>query len=364
MVLLVTASDLRDLYLSYATGRGADEQEARIFADVMLRADLRGHSSQGVALLPYLDELAGEGVMAFGSRLETVRQGVATALVDGGRNFGQVCAWRAMDKAVAMAEEVGVGVVSVRGGGDCGMVAAYALRAAEAGMIGIAMTTGPLLVAPWGGRKALFSTNPMSLAVPTEETAPLVVDMATSAESMGLVVRAARDGRQFDAPTVVDRDGRYRTDPRSVILDVLDRESAMAGALIPAGHKGFGMLLLVESLASLLSGERPWTEASPAGPKGRAAYYGHFLVALDPDNFIGRRELADACDRMVSVIGSSPPAVGFEGVRVHGAAAAVEESKRRQNGIPIREEEWKHIGVLAEKCGIETPRPLQPPAES
>jgi LDH2 family malate/lactate/ureidoglycolate dehydrogenase len=349
--MIIPAEELRSIYERFARHHGADDDEAGIFARSLLRADLRGHTTQGVALLPYIDELIANGEMAFGRPFEHVRETAATAVVDGHRGVGQVVGTRAMALAIEKARAVGAGLVTVRASSDYAMASVYALQALDAGQIGISMSTGPILVAPWGGRDARFCTNPLALAVPAGERDPIVIDMATSAYSMGAVVRAARDGRRLDSIGVVDADGNYTDDPRAVILDVMARESRMAGALLPAGPKGFGWLLLVEVLAGLLSGARTWEQEQPATRDARPAFYGQTFVAIAVEHFLDPATFAAASDRMIETLTGDRPAEGFERVRVHGAAAAEEERRRRGEGVPVRDEEWALVERLVSRLG-------------
>lgn len=348
----ITIDRLRGIYEGLARCHGADDEDAAIFAEGLLRADLRGHHTQGVGLLPYLDELFEAGVMRFGQPITIERESPATALVDGHGGSGHVVGKRAMDIAIDKAASQGVGFVTVRRSGDCGMASNYALQALERGMIGIAMSTGPLLVAPWGGRDAYFCTNPIALAVPSGERDPIVIDMATSAGSMGKVVLAARDGEKLEEKAVVDKDGVYTDDPLRVILNVMDRESRMSGALLPSGPKGFGMLLMVELLSALLSGEREWQGERPADPTGRAAYYAHTFIAISVSHFQDPEAFAAAADRMIATLTGSRPAQGFEAVRLPGGGAAATEREYRANGIRLRNEEWAMVEQLALRRGI------------
>jgi LDH2 family malate/lactate/ureidoglycolate dehydrogenase len=354
-VTLIPAGRLDALYCRFASHHGADDEEGSAFATVLLRADLRGHTTQGIGLLPYLDELLGEGEMAFGRPLEVVRESAATAVLDGHRGVGLVVGSRAMALAVQKAREVGVGFVTVRRSSDFAMASAYVLQALDAGLIGLSMSTGPILVAPWGGRDARFCTNPIALAAPAGSRDPIVIDMATSAYSMGAVVRAARDGRRLETAGVVDAAGRYTEDPAAVVLDVMARESRMAGALLPAGPKGFGWILLVELLSGLLSGERTWEDERPATSEDRPAHYGQTFVAIDVAHFQDPQAFAAAADRMVETLASSRPAAGFERVRLHGAEAAAEERRRREHGVPVRDEEWEMVERLIARLGIAAP---------
>jgi LDH2 family malate/lactate/ureidoglycolate dehydrogenase len=348
----IAVERLHDIYRDFARAYQADEEEAGIFASCLLRADLRGHQTQGIGLLPYLDELFRAEVMHFGRTFEVVRDTPASALVDGHSGVGQVVGTRAMALAIAKAREAGVGLVTVRRSSDYGMASNYAIQAQEQGLIGISMSTGPLLVAPWGGRDARFCTNPLALAVPAGDRDPIVIDMATSAHSMGAVVLAARDNKLLGGKDVVDSDGQYTNDPSKVILNVMDRESRMSGALLPAGPKGFGMLLLVELLAGLLSGERTWQEEAPANAEDRAAFYGQTFLAISVQHFQAPDIFAAAMDRMIDVLVNAPAAKGFTHVRLPGSGAMEKEREYRANGILVRQEEWTMVEDVARRLGV------------
>lgn len=352
---LVPAAQLKTLYHRFAGHHGAGDEEASTFATAMLRADLRGHTTQGIGLLPYVDELLRDGEMAFGRPLETVRETAATALLDGNRGVGQVIGSRAMAVAIDKARAAGIGYVAVRNSSDYAMASSYVLPAVDAGLIGISMSTGPILVAPWGGRDGWFCTNPLALGVPAGRRDPIVIDMATSAYSMGAVVRAARDGLRLDTPGVVDANGRYSDDPSSVILDVMARESRMTGALLTAGPKGFGWVLLVELLSALLSGERTWEDERPSNSEERPAFYGQTFIAIDIAAFQDPDAFAASADRMIETLTQSRPAEGFDEVRVHGGGAAAAERRARSEGVPIRGEEWEMVEQLAARLGLGTP---------
>ena len=346
---------LREIYEGFALKLGARQEEAKVFATCLIRADIRGHTTQGLGLLPYLVELFQDGVMDFGVEPEILRDNPGSALIDGKRGVGQVTGTYAMNLAIDKARTCGIGFVSMCGGADYGMASNYAIQAMEQGMIGISMSTGPVLVAPWGGRDAWFCTNPLSLAVPAGDRDPIVIDMATSANSMGKTVLAARDGQKVSGLELVDAEGNYTDDPSKVILDPMARESSMSGALLPAGPKGFGMVLIVELLASLLSGERTWEDEAPSDGVNREAYYGQTFIAIDIAKFQDPQDFAASADRMVETLTASRPAQGFDRVRLHGGKAAEAMRDNKANGIFLRDEEWHMVLDVAEKLDLKIP---------
>jgi len=354
----IPASTLYALYDNLARTHGADADERRLFADSLLDADLRAHQTQGLGLVTYMDELFSAGIARFGQPFEVLHDSPATALVDGHAGSGHVITARAMDLAIDKARRSGIGMVTTRNSGDCGMVASFALRAVAQDMIGIAMSTGPLLVAPWGGTTAQFCTNPLAVAVPAGRVDPIVIDMATSAYSMGNVVLAARDGRLLDGPWLVDAAGRHTDQPRDVILNPMDRESLMEGALLPAGPKGFGMLLIVEMLAALLSGERNWTEKAAEEPtqtadtRDRKAFYSQTLIAISVAHFQESSVFHSAAERMVATLTAMTPAQGFAGVRMPGGGANARKMDWLADGVEVRDEEWGMALQLAQRLGF------------
>src|SRR6516165_1607001 len=148
-VPIVSAGYLQRICEAIADRFGASPEEARIFAGGMVAADLQGKETQGIALIRLLYDLLKDGAGRFGTSIRVVKEGPAFAVVDGGHGMGQIVATRAMDMAIKKAGEAGVGIVWTRNTNDIGMVAYYSMRALEHGYVGIAMTNGCPLVAPW-----------------------------------------------------------------------------------------------------------------------------------------------------------------------------------------------------------------------
>jgi LDH2 family malate/lactate/ureidoglycolate dehydrogenase len=352
-VTIVAAELLGSIYHGIAAAHGADAEEAGFFRDRLLRADLRGHSTQGSALIPYHDEMIATGQMRFGAPLEVVRDAPGVAAVDAHFGVGEVVGTRCMRIAIEKAERVGIGCVTVRNSGDFAMASAYSLLALEHGMVGIAMSNGKPVVAPWGGRDPLFCTNPISVAFPGGERFPLVIDMATSAFSMGDAIRTARDGKRLPFVGIVDRDGAYGADPAPIVVDVNERESKLDGALLPLGPKGFGLLLIVELMCSALagsagsydndfepSGERPWA-------------HGQVFMAMSAEAFAGQAALRSSVDELIDRVQGSRAAPGQQPVRVPGRAAHEEEQRRARDGVPVRDEELAQLCAVARRRGLD-----------
>jgi LDH2 family malate/lactate/ureidoglycolate dehydrogenase len=350
---VVAPDRLSRIYRAIATAHGASSRDANTFAAGLLKADLRGYTGQGIAVAPYYHKLLRNGVLKFGHAPSIEREGPAFAALDGHRNVGQVIGTRAMQIAIEKARDCGIGIVTVSNSGDFAMASNYTLQAARENQIGIAMGNGYPLVAPWCGRDPFFCTNPLSIAVPAGEKAPIVIDMATSAYSMSHVVRAARDGCRLGSKAVVDSDGRYSDNPRAVVADPMDRESPLNGAILPAGPKGFCWVLIVEVLSGILSGAQgSYVNLSDPRPSPRTKY-GHCFVAIDVNQLIGTEHFSRDIEIFIEALRSSRPAEGFEEVRIPGERAAREEQIRRASGVPVRDEEWELALALGDEIGID-----------
>jgi L-2-hydroxycarboxylate dehydrogenase (NAD+) len=351
-VTLVAAELLGSIYKGIADAHGADAEEAGFFRDRLLRADLRGHSTQGSALIPYHDEMIASGQMRFGAPLEVVRDGPGVAVVDAHFGVGEVVGTRCMGIAMDKAERTGIGCVAVRNSGDFAMASAYSLLALERGMVGIAMSNGKPVVAPWGGRDPLFCTNPISVAFPGGERFPLVIDMASSAFSMGDAIRTARDGKRLPFVGIVDRDGVYGDDPAPIVLDVNERESKLDGALLPLGPKGFCLLLIVELMCSALAGSAG-SSNNDYEPTGERPWdHGQVFMAMSADAFAGQQALRSCVDELIDRVEGSRPASGQQAVRVPGRSAHEEEERRMRDGVPVRDEELAQLCAVARRRGL------------
>jgi uncharacterized oxidoreductase len=198
-----------------AAGSAADE--ANIIADHMVEANLRGHDSHGVGLIPnYLDHLAG-GTVFPNRKGRVVSEDGSLIVYDGERAWGQIAAREAVMIGIAKARETGVAVLALRNPHHIGRVGTYGEICAEAGLISfhfVNVTDARPAVAPWRGTDARFSTNPVCIAIPGPEAdRPIILDMATSVVAMGKVRVARNKGEQMKPGILIDGEGRPTTDP-------------------------------------------------------------------------------------------------------------------------------------------------------
>lgn len=274
-VVDLPAAELIGSVAEVFTAAGVPAADAAVVAEDLVGADEAGVRTHGVVrMLEYLDALQ-DGRIVAGGECRVVTETSATALVDGGGNFGQVAARFALTVATRKAAEGGCAVVVTRNSHHIGRVGALGELAAADGLIALAFVAvgAPGPVAPFGGAEGRLGTNPIAYGVPTDNAA-IVADFATAAMPDGAVQRAAELGSELPPGVLVDATGRPSTDPR-------DRFTAPPGAILPFGgpqaHRGFALNLLVELLGGTLAGYGPTDSDRPSNCL--------CLVVIDPAAF-------------------------------------------------------------------------------
>lgn len=302
---------------------------AATVAELLVEADLCGVDSHGAHLLPLYVERLRAGHLQPKAETTVTRDDGATIWLDAGLGFGQLAGLRAVELVVERATENGIATVCVREATHLGALGAYTRRAAEAGVICFCFQNGPTIVPPFGGITPLFSTNPLSYAVPTNTEPTIVYDVATTTVAGNKVLLAKKRGdATIPASWANDDQGRPTTD--TAAASVLNLQWF-------GGHKGFGLALLVELLAGVLAGSsygRTEHTASDALGGDRVAK-GFCLVAIDPDRFIGRDEFRRRTDELIVDIRSSERAAGVQRIWLPGEPEHYRRIERERDGIPL-----------------------------
>ena len=330
---------------------GAPPEDAEAVAAHLVDANRCGHDSHGVVRAPgYLEAIA-DGHTVPGAELRIERDDGATATLDGGWGFGQLVAARAMQLACERARAHGVAVVLAYRSAHVGRLGAYVEQAAAAGLIGVVMANNhgaSARVAPFGGAAARIATDPMAFGLPTDDpAAPVVLDMATSVVAEGKVRVARNAGRAVPEGWLLDAAGRSSTDPAALYADP-------PGALLPlggeAGHKGFGLALVVEALAGALS---PAGTTRPGAERGGNAL---FVMAIDPERFAGRAAFEASLGGLARDVRRPPFREGASEVLLPGEP---ERRARRERAaaIPLDDGTWAQLVEAAAGLGVAPPEP-------
>jgi LDH2 family malate/lactate/ureidoglycolate dehydrogenase len=328
---------------------GLREADAAQTADVLVRADLMGIDSHGLTLLPLYDELIRSGKLEPRAEVTVAQSFGATAVVDGGGGFGQVPSLRAMDLAIERAKAFGIGAVGVRNSNHYGAAGIYALRAAEAGLIGLSTTAvyRPAIV-PTFGREPRLGTNPIAFAAPGRRNRPFLLDMATSTIAIGKLKLAAREGKRLPEGWALDREGRPQHDPDQALADRL--MTPLGGLRAMGGHKGYGLAAMVEVLSTLLPGA---TYAPLRSHDADRFDVGHFQMAVHPDAFREAGAFADDLDAFVDCLHETRPAEPHESVLVPGDPEHAMAEERAHEGVPVPRSLALAVQAIAQACGAE-----------
>jgi L-2-hydroxycarboxylate dehydrogenase (NAD+) len=324
---------------------GLRPDEARLVADHLVTANLRGVDSHGVVRIPYYIEGIEAGYVSVSASVKVVSESSTAALLDCGGALGIIGAKRAEELAAMKSRDQGLALVGAVNLGHVGMLAYYTGDLAARGFLAVALANGPAEVAPWGGVARVFGTNPISFAIPRRGAPPIIADMATSAVAKFKVVLAAATGARIPEGVALGSDGKPTTDPRE----------ALKGALLPfGGYKGYSFSLLVEVLASALIGAPRSIEI-----KSHPSTQGGFVIlAIDPGLFIGPENFFTRVERIVEVVKTSERMAGVGEVLLPGEPEERSYADRLAKGIPIDSATAKSLMELAARLGVEFPRPL------
>ena len=336
---------------------GCSDEHAELAADVLIRSDLRGIDSHGVARLSGYVRLWEKKRINATPNIKIVHETPTTATIDGDAGLGLVVAPFAMKVAIEKAEKYGSGWVSVKNSNHFGIAGYHALMAVEKDMIGISMTNASPLVAPTYANERLLGTNPMCYAFPAGKYPPVIVDMATAAAANGKLEIAQRANKDIPDGWVQDKDGVNSNNPN---------ELKTGGSLLPLGsdkdhgsHKGYGLSATVDILSAVLSGANygPWVPPfvaflePSANPVGEGL--GHFLGAMRVDGFRPAEDFKKHLDNWIERFKSAKTIDPEKKVIIPGEPEHEFEQKRKTKGIPLIDVVVNDLNKLAEKLGIE-----------
>lgn len=324
---------LRELAVTLLERRNAPTESARLQADLLIEAELRGLPSHGLQRLPLILSRLDKGLADARARGSGIWRRQAFLSMDGERGLGPVVVLNAMRIMRSILGETGIAVAAIRNANHIGMLAYYAEAAARDGLIGIVMSTSEALVHPFGGTEAMLGTNPLAIGIPSGDR-PFVLDLATSVVSMGKINNHAMRDMPIPEGWAVDGEGRPTTDPHA----------AKAGAIAPfGGAKGCGLGLAIELLVAALAGSDFAPDVHGTLDDTHPANKGDLLVLIDPAGASGTLgPLAAYLDRLRlsrPVNPASPVTVPGDGARARRAATA-------EAGIDLPQPLYEHLMAL------------------
>lgn len=329
---------------------GLPREDAEICADVLVESDRRGIESHGCNRFKpiYVDRIR-EGIQNPVTNFEIIRETPTTAVVDGHDGMGMVIAYKSMKMAIEKARKFGMGMVAVRNSTHYGIAGYYASMAARENMIGITGTNARPSIAPTFGVENMLGTNPLTLGLPTDEDFPFILDCATSVTQRGKIEYYARTGRDTPEGMVIGRDGKYMTDSRQILIDLVSGNAALAplGGIGEdlGGYKGYGYAAFVEILSAALQGGSYLKMLSGIGSKGEKIPYhlGHFFIAIDTEAFMGAEEFKKTAGEILRALRSSAKAPGAERIYTAGEKEYLAWLDNKDRGVKIGEAVQKEL---------------------
>jgi len=326
---------------------GAAPDKARITAQCLLAANLRGVDSHGMQLLPfYLDQMEC-GNIALAAEGRVLNESGACILYDAERGLGAVVADICCRHANRLAREHGLGIVVVRNSNHFGACAFWGQKISAEGNIGIVMCNASSIVPPWQAREPRLGTNPICMSVPGDQDRAWLLDMATTTVAAGKIFKAYINKLpSIPSGWAMDKDGRPTTDP----------VEAYHGLIMPlGGYKGYGLAMMAEILCAVLSGGPMSTGVGGIRLKDRPMGTSQMFLAIDVKRFLPEADFLARMDWLVAAMKSAAPAADYDEVLVAGEPEIRFERERREKGIPILDGVWQRLCEKAEKLGVEAP---------
>jgi len=343
-----SAEQLSAFAIALLARAGLDDDKARVVAEILLEADLLGHTTHGLALLaPYLGEIE-KGSMTKTGEPHVIMDLPAAVTWDGRRLPGPWLTVRALDLAVARAKINGSCTVVIRRSHHIACLAAYLKRVTDQGMMVVLSCSDPCVasVAPFGGRTGIMTPNPLAAAWPTEGD-PVMIDVSMSITTNALTNRLNGEQKKFPGTWALDPQGKPTDDPAVL-------SASPPGTLLPIGgvdhgHKGYALALLVEALTGGLAGHG---RADPKEGWGASV----FAQVFAPAHFGGEVDFRRQTQHLAAACRANPPRTGIERVRLPGEAGLRRRAEQLAQGVEL------HAGILpaltpwAEKLGVPIPR--------
>ena len=331
--------------LVQAFGSSAAEVDAVVTN--LIDANLTGHDSHGIGMLPRYANAHLEGGLKVNAHASTVLDGGALLRLDGNAGFGQVVGAEAMALGIERARLHGSCIVALGNAHHLGRIGAWAEQVAAAGFVSLHFVNvvARSIVAPHGGADARFGTNPFCAGVPLPGRPPVILDFATSMIAQGKTRVAYNKGEPVPPGCLIDDQGRPSTDPRWTVVPP-------SGALLTFGeHKGYGLALICELLGGALAGGLTQRGSDPANPQQRVLN-GMFSVILDPAAVGGRSAFEAEALAFLEWVQASPAREGFGPVQVAGDAERASRAARTAQGVPVDGTTWQEIVDAGVKLGL------------
>lgn len=340
-----SATELKTFSRQVLIAAGVDSAEAHPVAAALVWADLIGRPPQGVSRLPVYLEHVKQGSIMSPCNLIFEEKTPALHLLDGQHGLGHYLAHRAINRAVELAEQYGVGAVGVRHANHFGAAAYYVNLAAEQNKLGLALCNATPKVVPYGGKTPIFGTNPLAFGAPTPYNQAILIDLATSAVAGSTIRYAIQQGQTIPAGAALGPDGCPTTDP----------QVAAQGVLLPfGGVKGFCLGLMVEILSGLITGAAISHEVGSVYKNiGQFANTGYFFLAVDIAKIMPLDVYYERMDTLIAFIKAAEPLDETAEILLPGEQRWRYYEQHQREGIALAPETLTTLNKLAQTWGVD-----------
>lgn len=342
----VAVNDIKNRSIAIFEKAGLSREDAEIITAVLLETEQRGVFTHGFMRLErYIDCIKSGGIKTDGN-YKVLYDSSAWASIDGGDNLGIVISYKAMKLAMEKARNTGVGIVNVKGSHHFGAAGYYTSMCADNDMVGMSMSNGDILIAATGSGEKTIGNNPFSYAFPADKYGKIVYDIAMSYTSDRKIVQMDKEGKKLPEGWIIDKDGKPTTDPG---------EYEKGGTLLPfGGYKGYGLAMMVETLAATLSGAamtrdvHAWNTNADCGGN-----VGHFFMAMDISKLGNPADYKKRVDDMIDEIKGSKKASGYEKIYYPGEIEMEKLKNSNRSGyVEIMDETMESVERVEKSFGL------------
>lgn len=353
MQKILQAAELQAQVSAVLCGAGSLPDEADKVAANLVLANLSGHDSHGVGMLPRYVNAVLEGGLKPNTGVRLLLDAGSLLTLDGQRGYGQIVGEQAMTLGIARAKTNGSCIMTLGNAHHLGRIGHFAEMAVGQGLVSLHFVNvlSRPVVAPYGGADGRFGTNPCCIGIPIKGREPFVLDFATSRVAQGKMRVAHNEGRLVEPGILIDEFGRPTTDPGVVVVP---QSNGLFGALRAFGeHKGYGLAVACELLGGALTGGGTWHRLTD--PAVQAVVNGMLCILIDPAKLGTQASFDEETQAFVEWLSVGPVAPGFDELQIAGEPERTTRLKREVEGIAIDHQTWQEIVAAGSKVGVAVP---------
>ncbi|ADL08628.1 Ldh family oxidoreductase [Thermosediminibacter oceani] len=346
MPKIIDADKLKKLEIEIFKKTGFKEQDAKIIAESLIYSDLRGIESHGISNLPIYVKRAKLGLYNLSGDINVLNldKDIPLLLIDGNNTMGQIAAYKSVEPLLNKAKKSGIAAAFIGRTNHCGSLGFYGNIVADNGCIFIGMTNAPASMAPWGGKVKFVGTNPLCITIPYNDQV-INLDMATSTVAKGKIYVELSKGNKIPDNWALNADGKPTTDPKE----------ALKGTLYPlGGYKGFGLAMLIDIIAGLLTGSSWGPDVgSLHNALDRGQDLGIVFIAINISELMPINEYNEKITRYIEKMKSVPKSDDNNEIMFPGEPELRRIEERLKNGVPINDQTYEEVIKIAKEYDID-----------